>query len=79
MEENWRKWKRNQFSRYNKNSFLKRIEEEKDKHKGEKIEERDKEEDKEDRWRLEEDRKYLEELGNEDQNMGDLRDPYDEL
>ena len=48
MKENWRKWKRNPFSRYSKNSFLKRIEEEKDKHKGEKIEERDKEEDKED-------------------------------
>jgi len=39
MEENWRKWKRNPFSRYNKNLFLKKMEEEKDKYKGGKIEE----------------------------------------
>jgi len=39
MEENWRKWKRNLFSRYNRNLFLKRMEEEKDKYKGGKIEE----------------------------------------
>jgi len=39
MEENWRKWKRNPFSRYNKNPFLKRMEEEKNEYKGGKIEE----------------------------------------
>jgi len=33
MEENWRQWKRNPFSRYNRNPFLKRIEEEKDEYK----------------------------------------------
>jgi len=79
MEENWRKWKRNPFSRYNKNPFLKKMEEEKDEYKGEKIKEWNEEEDKEDRWRIEEDRKYLEELEDENLDMGDLRDPYDEL
>jgi len=39
MEENWRQWKRNLFSRYNRNPFLKRMEEEKDEYKGGKIEE----------------------------------------
>jgi len=34
MEENWRWWKRNPFSRYNRNSFLKRIEEEQNEYKG---------------------------------------------
>ena len=53
--------------------------EEKEKDKGGKIKEWDEEVDKKDRWRLEEDRKYLEELGDENQDMGDLRDPYDEL
>ena len=48
-------------------------------YKGGKIEERDEEMDEEDRQRLEEDRKYLEKLGDENQNMGNLRDPYDEL
>jgi len=43
------------------------------------IEEWNEEEDEEDRKRLEEDRKYLEELGDEDQDMGNLRDPYEEL
>jgi len=78
MEENWRWWKKNPFSRYSRNPFLKRMEE-KEKDKGGKIKEWDEEVDKKDRWRLEEDRKYLEELGDENQDMGDLRDPYDEL
>jgi len=78
MEENWKWWKKNPFSRYNRNPFLKRMEE-REEYKGRKIEERDKEVDEEDRRRLEEDRKYLEELGDENQDMGDLRDPYDEL
>jgi len=39
MEENWSRWKKNPFSRYNKNLFLMKIKEEKDKYKGEKIEE----------------------------------------
>ena len=30
MKENWRWWKKNPFSRYNKNPFLKKIEEEKE-------------------------------------------------
>ena len=53
--------------------------EESEEYKGAKIEEWDEEGNKEDQRRLEEDRKYLEELGDENQNMGDLRDPYDEL
>jgi len=55
------------------------MEEEWEEYKGRKIEEWDKEEDKEDWWRLEEDRKYLKELGDENQDMGNLRDPYYEL
>ena len=55
---------------------MKRIEEEKDKYKGGKIEEWNREENEEDWWRIKEDRKYLEELENENQDMGDLRDPY---
>jgi len=39
MEENWKRWKKNPFFRYNKNLFLKKIEEEKNKYKGAKIEE----------------------------------------
>ena len=78
MEENWRQWKKNPFSRYSRNPFLKIMEEKKEYKEG-KIEEWDEEEDKEDRQRLEEDRKYLEELGDKNQDMGDLRDPYDEL
>jgi len=38
MEENWRQWKRNPFSRYNRNLFLKKIEEEENKYKREMIE-----------------------------------------
>ena len=78
MEKNWRWWKKNPFSRYSRNPFLKIMEEKKEYKEG-KIEEWDEEGDKEDQRRLEEDRKYLEELGDENQNMGDLRDPYDEL
>jgi len=74
MEENWRWWKKNLFSRYNKNPFLKKMKEERKEYKKGKIDE-----DKEDRWRIEEDRKYLEELGDENLNMGNLRDPYNEL
>jgi len=33
MEENWRQWKKNPFSRYNKNLFLKKIEEEEEREK----------------------------------------------
>jgi len=39
MEENWRLWKKNLFSRYSRNPFLKRIEEEKHEYKRGKIEE----------------------------------------
>ena len=79
MEENWRCWKKNPFSRYSRNPFLKKMKERREEYKGGKIEERDEEMDEEDRRRLEEDRKYLEELGDENQNMGNLRDPYNEL
>jgi len=78
MEKNWRQWKKNPFSRYNRNPFLKRMEEKKE-YKGGKIEEWNEEEDEEDRWRIKEDRKYLEKLEDENQDMGNLRDPYDEL
>jgi len=78
MEKNWRRWKKNPFSRYNRNPFLKRMEEKKEYKRG-KIEEWNKEEDKKDRRRIEEDKKYLEELEDENQDMGNLRDPYDEL
>jgi len=79
MEENWRRWKKNPFSRYSRNLFLKRMEEVKHKYKGGMIEEWNEEEDEEDCRRLEEDRKYLEELGDEDQDMGNLKDLYNEL
>ena len=79
MEENWRQWKKNPFSRYNKNLFLKKIKEEEDKYKGGKIKEWDEEENKEDWQRIKEDRKYLEKLGDENQDMDDLRDPYNEV
>jgi len=55
------------------------MEEEKDKYKGKRNKELNKEEDEEDRQRIEEDRKYLEGLENENQDMGNLRDPYNEL
>jgi len=77
--ENWRWWKKNPFSRYNRNLFLKKMEEEQKEYKEGKIEEWNEKENKKDQQRLEEDRKYLEELGDENQNMGNLRDPYDEL
>jgi len=79
MEENWRQWKKNLFSRYSRNPFLKRMEEEKNEYKGGIIEEWNEEKDEEDQQRIEEDRKYLEELGDENHNMGNLRDPYNEL
>jgi len=78
MEENWRWWKKNPFSRYNKNLFLKKIKEEEE-YKGGKIEEWNEEEDEKDWRRVEEDRKYLKGLENENQDMGDLRDPYNKL
>ena len=65
--------------RYNKNPFLKKMEEEKKECKEGKIKKWDEEVDEEDQQRLKEDRRYLEELGDENQYMGDLRDPYDEL
>ena len=58
---------------------MKKIEEEREEYKGGKIEKWNKEEDEEDQQRIKEDRKYLEELGDENLNMGDLRDPYDKL
>ena len=66
MEKNWRRWKKNPFSRYNRNPFLKRIEEAKYEYKGGMVEEWNEEEDEKDRRRIEEDRKYLEELEDED-------------
>jgi len=57
---------------------LKRIEEEKDEYKGAKIEEWN-EEDEKDRQKIEEDRKYLKELGDKNQDMGNLKDPYNKL
>ena len=79
MEENWRWWKRNLFLRYNRNPFLKKIVEEKNEYKGGIIEEWNEEENKEDQWRIKEDRKYLEGLDNEEEDMNDLKDPYNEL
>jgi len=78
MEENWRQWKKNPFSRYSRNPFLKKMEEKKE-YEGGKIKEWNEEEDEEDRRRIEEDRKYLEGLKDKNQDMGDLRDPYNEL
>jgi len=70
MEENWRRWK--------KNPFLKKMEEKKE-YEGGKIKEWKEDDDEEDRQRIEEDRKYLEGLKDENQDMGDLRDLYNEL
>jgi len=39
IEENWKQWKENLFSRYSRNPFLKRMEEAKNEYKGGKIEE----------------------------------------
>ena len=58
---------------------MKRMEEKRDKYKRGKIEEWNKKEDEEDQQRIEENRKYLEQLGDENQDMGNLRDPYDKL
>ena len=79
IEENWRRWKKNLFSKYSRNLFLKRMEEEKYEYKAGIIEEWNEEEDEEDRQRIEEDKKYLEELGDENGDMGNLRDPHDKL
>ena len=79
MEENWKQWKKNTFSRYSRNPFLKRMEEKEHEYKRGMIEKWNKEEDKENRRRIEEDRKYLKGLEDKNQDMGDLRDPYDEL
>jgi len=57
---------------------LKRIEE-KYEYKEGMIKEWNKEKNEEDRQRIEEDRKYLEGLKDENQDMGNLRDPYNEL
>jgi len=48
MEENWKQWKKNPFSRYSRNPFLKRMEEEEHEYKRGMIEEWNKEEDEED-------------------------------
>ena len=79
MEENWRQWKKNPFSRYSRNPFLKRREEKGHEYKGETIKEWNEEEDEKDRRKIEKNRKYLKKLRDEDLNMGDLRDPYNEL
>jgi len=55
------------------------MKEEKHEYKEGMIEEWNEEEDEEDQQRTEEDRKYLEGLEDKNQDMGDLRDPYDEL
>jgi len=39
MEKNWRQWKRNLLSRYSKNSFLKKVEKERNKYKKEIVKE----------------------------------------
>jgi len=39
MEEDWRRWKKNPFFRYSRNPFLRKMEEEQEEYKGEKIEE----------------------------------------
>ena len=79
MEKNWRWWKKNPFSRYSRNLFLKRMEEEEHEYKGGIIEEWNEEEDEGNQQRIEEDRKYLKGLKDKNQDMGNLRDPYDEL
>jgi len=55
------------------------VEEEKNEYKRGMVEEWNKKKDKKDQRRIEEDRRYLEGLEDENQDMGDLRDPYDEL
>jgi len=55
------------------------MEEEEHEYKGGMIEEWNEEEDEENRRRIKEDRKYLKGLENKNQDMGDLRDPYEEL
>jgi len=79
MEENWRWWKRNLFSRYNRNPSLKRIEEEKYEYKRGMVEEWNKDKDEENWWRIEENRKYLTELEDENQDISNLKDLYNKL
>ena len=79
MEKNWRWWKKNPFSRYSRNPFLKRMKEKEHEYKRGMIEEWNKEEDEKDRRRIEEDRKYFEGLEDENQDMDNLRNPYNEL
>ena len=55
------------------------MEEEKHEYKEGMIEEWNEEEDEEDQQRIEEDKKYLEGLEDENQDMGNLRDLYNEL
>ena len=53
--------------------------EEEREYKGGMIEEWNEEEDEGNWWRLEDNRKYLEGLKDEEEDMGDLRDPYNKL
>jgi len=55
---------------------LKRIKEEKQEYKGGKIEEWNEDDDEKDQQRIEEDKKYLKD---ENLDMGNLRNPYNEL
>ena len=55
------------------------MEEKEHEYKGGTIEEWNEEEDEKDRQRIEENRKYLEKLGDENLDMDDLRDSYNEL
>ena len=55
------------------------MEEEEHEYKRGIIEEWNEEEDEEDQQRIEEDKKYLEGLEDENQDMGNLRDLYNEL
>ena len=79
MKENWRWQKRHLFSRYNRNLFLKTIEKEKNKYKGRTVKEQNEEENEKDQQRIKEDRKYLKGLKDEGEDMGNLRDLYNEL
>lgn len=68
MEENWKWWKRNLLSKYNRNLFLKKVIENRMEYKREMIEE----------WN-EKDRKHLKKLKGKDEDMGNLRDLYNKL
>jgi len=56
MKENWKQWKKNPFSRYNRNLFLQKSQDNKRRRKEEANEEKKK------RRIIEEDQKYLESL-----------------